>query len=136
VGVGGFDRYAPLELHYPHNLLLEVGSELGWIPLFSLVVLLTWSVIVVVRILRREYAWHTLFLSLVFMSALMNAMVSGDLNDNRVLYATFLLPFTYWRMQAAADAKAAGRLAISRARAYRPDAGANFGDHRNATCRS
>jgi hypothetical protein len=100
IGIGGFDRYAPLELHYPHNLFLEIGCELGWLPLLSLLLFLALGILTTVRILRREYTWHTLFLGLVFLSALMNAMVSGDLNDNRLLYATFLLPFTYSRMQA------------------------------------
>jgi hypothetical protein len=101
IGIGGFEHYAPLELRYPHNLLLEVGCELGWVPLITLAVFLGWGVWTTVRIVRCEYAWHTVFLGQVFLSALMNAMVSGDLNDNRLLYATFLLPFTYRRMQEA-----------------------------------
>jgi O-Antigen ligase len=102
IGIGGFESYAPLDLRYPHNLFLEVGCELGWIPLIGLIVFLGLSLWTTVRILRREYAWHTLFLSLVFVSALLNAMVSGDLNDNRLLNATFFLPFLYARMQASA----------------------------------
>jgi hypothetical protein len=95
IGIGGFEAYAPLDLVYPHNLLLEVGCELGWAPLLTLVGLLAWSFWTMIQILRREYAWHTVFLCLVLSSALMNAMVTGDLNDNRLLYATLLLPFMY-----------------------------------------
>jgi hypothetical protein len=99
LGIGGFERYAPLELRYPHNLLLEVGCELGWVPLATLTLFLAWAIWETIQILRREYSWHTLFLCVVFSSALMNAMVSGDLNDNRLLYATLLLPFTYRHCQ-------------------------------------
>jgi len=99
IGLGGFERYALLDLRYPHNMLLEVGCEMGWIPLLGLLVLIGASLVCMVRVLRREYSWQTLFLAAVLVNALLNAMVSGDLNDNRLFFAAVLLPFVYQRIQ-------------------------------------
>ena len=51
------------------------------------------------KVLRQEYSWPTLFLAIVVMTMLLNAMVSGDLNDNRIFFAVVLLPFVYERFQ-------------------------------------
>jgi len=99
IGLGGFERYALLDLRYPHNMLLEVGCEMGWVPLLGLLVLIGASLVCMVRVLRREYSWQTLFLATVLFNALFNAMVSGDLNDNRLFFATVLLPFVHRRTQ-------------------------------------
>jgi hypothetical protein len=97
IGVGGFARHAVLDLHYPHNLFLEVGCELGWIPLVALMALIAWSIRTLFNILRREYSWPSVYLALVVLVSAMNSMVTGDLNDNRVLFAVLLLPFAYRR---------------------------------------
>ena len=99
IGLGGFERYALLDLRYPHNMLLEVGCEMGWIPLLGLLILIGASLVCMVQVLRREYSWQTLFLATVLLNALLNAMVSGDLNDNRLFFATVLLPFVHRRTQ-------------------------------------
>lgn len=79
VGVPG----VPPALHYPHNLFLELLVEAGWLVgglaiLFVLVSL--W------RLLRRttEPVAAIMFGLAVF--AFVNAMVSGDINDNRLLW--------------------------------------------------
>ncbi len=92
LGVGGFAKHAILDLRYPHNLFLEVGSELGWLPLAALLVLIGCSLRQLVGLLRAEYSWTTLFLAIVVLTALLNSMVSGDLNDNRLLFCVLLLP--------------------------------------------
>jgi hypothetical protein len=99
LGLGGFERYALLDLRYPHNMLLEVGCEMGWLPLLGLLILIAASLVCMVRVLRREYSWQTLFLATVLLNSLLNAMVSGDLNDNRLFFATVLLPFVHRRVQ-------------------------------------
>jgi hypothetical protein len=97
IGVGGFERYALLDLKYPHNLFLEVGCELGWIPLLALVGLIAWSLHTLFEVLRREYRWTSMFLALVVLTSFTNSMVTGDLNDNRLFFAVILLPFIYRR---------------------------------------
>jgi O-antigen ligase len=69
---------------YPHNLLIEVITEAGWLAGIALVVVL-------VAALRRA-RWHmtsatgrAVFALLMFF--LLNAMVSGDINDNRFFFA-------------------------------------------------
>lgn len=84
-GWGGFTALegVPSTLPYPHNLILELLVEAGWLvgglaAVFVLVSL--W------RLLRRtaEPAGAAIFALAVF--AFMNAMVSGDINDNRLLW--------------------------------------------------
>ena len=99
LGVGGFARHAILDLRYPHNLFLEVGSELGWIPLLGLLVLIVWSLKCVAEVLRREYSWTAQFMAIVVLTALLNSMVTGDLNGNRMLFAFLVLPFLYRNIQ-------------------------------------
>lgn len=97
VGIGGFERFAFLDLKHPHNLFLEVGCELGWLPLAATLVLVGWSLRAAYHVVAREYSWSSLFLSLVVLTAVTNSMVSGDLNDNRILFAVILLPHVYRR---------------------------------------
>jgi O-antigen ligase len=97
IGVGGFDSRVPMDLTYPHNLFLEVGCELGWLPLAGLLALIVCSMGAMYGVLKREYSWTSLFLAVALLTALLNAMVSGDLNDNRVFFAVVLLPFVYSR---------------------------------------
>ena len=99
IGVGGFERFAPLDLRYPHNLFLEVGCELGWIPLLSLLATLALSLSALVKVLKNEYSWPMLFLGILVITTLLNSMVSGDLNDNRNFFAALLLPFVALRLQ-------------------------------------
>jgi hypothetical protein len=116
LGVGGFARHAVLDLKYPHNLFLEVGSELGWIPLICLMILMVWSFKAMYDILTAEYSWTALFLGVVVLSASMNAMVTGDLNDNRMLFAVIFLPFLYRK---ALQTGGVGRLAVAAGRSLR-----------------
>lgn len=101
LGVGGFAKHAILDLQYPHNLFLEVGCELGWLPLLALFVLIGWCFMTLRKILQTEYTWTTLFLAVLVMTGVMNSMVSGDLNSNRLLFGVLLLPFIYRRAQLA-----------------------------------
>jgi len=73
---------------YPHNVFLELLFELGLIGLglflamifAGLLALPPWH-----KLRRSPYALLALAL---FLNALVNASVSGDLNDNRLLFAT------------------------------------------------
>ncbi|MBT2485006.1 MULTISPECIES: O-antigen ligase [unclassified Microbacterium] len=86
-GWGSFDfAGAP----YPHNLLLEIGVEAGLIVLAVVIVLL---VATIVRGSRVATDWQTTALFGLFVFALANAMVSADLNGNRLLTVT---AFAVW----------------------------------------
>jgi len=114
LGVGGFARHAILDLRYPHNIFLEVGAELGWIPLLGIMILMAWSIHTLFQILRREYSWSAVYLALVVLVPAMNSMVTGDLNDNRILFAVLLLPFAYRRWLEPTRARGAATPARSR----------------------
>lgn len=70
-------------LRYPHNLFLEVFYEAGWIAGAALLLFVVASLL---RMWRRsgEPATAVLFALLLF--TLVNAMVSGDINDNRLMW--------------------------------------------------
>lgn len=77
-GNGGADR------QYPHNLMLEVLLEGGWIS--GLAVLLM-MLAALRRMAALPPATETRNLLVIFLFFLVNAQVSGDLNDNRLLFA-------------------------------------------------
>lgn len=78
-GQGGHER------QYPHNLVLEALLEGGWLPGGALILLAGLSLLRSLRHRPASLELRALFLFLCF--ALGNAMVSGDLNDNRLLFA-------------------------------------------------
>lgn len=88
VGWGGFSNIGgvPVEHSYPHNLFLEVYVEAGWL-VGSMVVL--FAGVSMWRLMRRatEPVAAAMFALAVF--AFVNAMVSGDINDNRLLWMMF-----------------------------------------------
>jgi O-antigen ligase len=88
-GVGGW----PIAMgysdnrRYPHNILIETTIEGGLIGL----VLLGTAILFGLRaLLSRNVFDETprLIVFLIFVNTLFNAMVSGDLSDNRLLFAT------------------------------------------------
>ena len=94
VGVGGFDqargRGDGERGDYPHNILLEIGCELGLLGLAAFVALVALALKCVVGAMRavkrrQEFAVVALILA-VTVYFLVNAMFSGDLNDNRLLF--------------------------------------------------
>jgi O-antigen ligase len=84
IGTGGFGAIDPVEL-YPHNLLLETGAELGVLGV------LTVGVMILSMLRRLSALWRqvdgaqrlevTVVISL-FVSALVNSMFSGGIQDN------------------------------------------------------
>lgn len=69
---------------YPHNIFLEVGAENGWVGLTALAVVLSLSLVASIKMIREGTASA---LGLLFILALTNAMFSGDLNDQRLLWS-------------------------------------------------
>ena len=75
------------DIAYPHNLLLEVFGELGWIS-GALLLFVVGSALFksgVVSTKTRDPLLQAVFSVLVFF--FINSLVSGDLNDNRLLFA-------------------------------------------------
>lgn len=103
LGIGGFSvKYAGFDDKrgdYPHNIFLEIGSELG---LFALIFFIILLFLVFKKVIREieycinhesKYFFLTIALLGLFFNSLINASVSGDLNDNRLFF--FFLSLIY-----------------------------------------
>ncbi|WLR52984.1 O-antigen ligase family protein [Bacillus tianshenii] len=95
------------ERAYPHNIILELGVELGLIGVVLFVVMVGYALrqIKTYRTLQNN-AWALLLLMLLI-NLLINAMISGDLNDNRYLLAFLGLFFFLNKESASLDRKGA-----------------------------
>jgi O-antigen ligase len=84
LGTGGFATVNPENL-YPHNLLLEIASELGVVGLALIFGILVTGAVTILRnsraALDQDRARAALVVSL-FVAAVTNAMFSGDLTTN------------------------------------------------------
>lgn len=78
LGIGGADR------QYPHNMVIEVLLEGGWVAGGYLIALFAACGL---RIARLPSTYENRGLLVFFLFYLLNAMVTGDLNDNRHLFA-------------------------------------------------
>lgn len=77
-----------LGLRYPHNVLLEVTAEAGWIAGAAVIVFL-WAALRRLRAAAVSPFPVALFGIAVFFTV--NAMVSGDVNDNRTMWASLAI---------------------------------------------
>jgi O-antigen ligase len=88
VGTGGYAALSQYGANYPHNLVVEVGSELG---ILGLIALAAFVISVVARLLGllsrggEDAGWSGLLLTL-FMFSLVNAQFSGDVPYNADLW--------------------------------------------------
>ncbi|WP_157843061.1 O-antigen ligase family protein [Bacillus sp. FJAT-44742] len=73
--------------YYPHNILLEILTELGLIGLVIFFIFISFPVLI-----RRKVRINKIAFSL-FLFYLFNAMFTGDLNDNRLLFAFLGMSF-------------------------------------------
>ena len=88
VGTGGYAAIEPMEL-YPHNILLEVSVELGVLGLFTVGALLLSMLERLQRLWQCTTGTRQLEVTLLialFVSALVNAMFSGAIQDNSDLW--------------------------------------------------
>jgi O-antigen ligase len=87
LGIGGFRRYyyGESEISYPHNLLLEILAEEGLIGLSAFLLFL---MLVVKGINRAARATSNRFIVLlwVLVFLLSTSLISGNLDDGRVLF--------------------------------------------------
>lgn len=90
IGWGGFatriDQFgvAGQERQYPHNLVLETALEAGWITAMFFVCLALGALI---RLRRAPVSLAPTAVFALLSFCLVNAMVSGDVNDNKELFA-------------------------------------------------
>lgn len=80
---GNLTAVAGTLLRYPHNLFLEVFYEAGWVAGAALLAFVVASVL---RMCRRSHDPVGAILFALLLFSLVNAMVSGDINDNRLLW--------------------------------------------------
>ena len=105
VGIQGFRFLSPnpLTYNYPHNLILELGSELGLLAAFSFLAIAACAFREIWKQLRdpeqsRNSPVLTVFL--LFLFVFLDAMVSGDINDLRFMWSVFGLPYVLRMFQA------------------------------------
>jgi O-antigen ligase len=76
-----------LQGKYPHNIFLEILSELGFFALSTFVALLVLAYRKLIKILlNKRNDKYVSFLFVVLTYLLLNAQVSGDLSDSRTLF--------------------------------------------------
>ena len=103
VGIQGY-RYVtpnPLTYNFPHNLLLELGAELGIFAIITFLALVLCSYRAMFRVLRDAYSenapiYRTVFLMLIL--TCMDASVSGEMNNDRLLFFMLSMPFVLERI--------------------------------------
>lgn len=104
LGIGGFSMYF---YHFdgkrggfPHNLILEVGSELGWPGLIGFVLLCYWCVMPYKRSMKKvphQYHFMGVTLIVLFTFGFLYFQFHGDLNDARTLFNWIGCLFAYWK---------------------------------------
>jgi len=87
-GIGSFSVLAGFGdvRAYPHNLILEILAELGLVGLGLFLAMLVYALrgLGPLAVLRRD-PWRILVLML-FANVFLNAMVAGDIPDNRIVF--------------------------------------------------
>lgn len=95
-GAGSFGLYVTgMDVRlYPHNIILELGAETGVIGVTIFMALFIWSIIYAIpavysKTLSIRMAARLLIIVITYI--LFNAMISGDINDNRMLFTWLAL---------------------------------------------
>lgn len=115
VGLGGFSRFASPSASedgvrsYPHNMILEIWLEGGWIAGCILMILLGRAVISAYRLAKNHSNIEFRFLFGLLCYFLFNSFISGDLNDNRYLFAFIALSLVNYMAKPGAQAIPARR---------------------------
>lgn len=92
--VSGFRLLSGDGLVYPHNVLLEVTGEAGWIAGAAVIWFLVSGLLRLRAAATGPYPAALLGIAVFFS---VNAMVSGDVNDNRLMWASVAIA---WVVQA------------------------------------
>jgi len=74
-------------LSYPHNIVAELAAENGLIATAAMLLFLIGAFVAAVSRVWKRPGYCSDLMLVVIVSSLVNALVSGDLNANRLLYA-------------------------------------------------
>lgn len=93
-GIGSFPIfYSGTDIRdYPHNIFLEITSELGILGLIAFLLIVSFCLYCGFILYKRKFKIIDslqMTLILVFLYLIINANISGDLNDNRLMF-TFI----------------------------------------------
>jgi len=98
VGIQGFRYHSPnpVTYNFPHNIFLELGSEMGALAAVIFLVILIYSFREIAKQLtdpatKHDPLVHTVFLLMIFV--FLDSMVSGDINDLRFMWFVLGLPY-------------------------------------------
>ena len=98
VGIQGFRYHSPnpVTYNFPHNIFLELGSEMGALAALVFLGILIYSFREIAKQLtnpatKHEPLVHTVFLLMIFV--FLDSMVSGDINDLRFMWFVLGLPY-------------------------------------------
>jgi O-antigen ligase len=99
LGIGGFGRNLPVislpTVPYPHNVVLEVWNESGLLGLDALLLLVAAVFVLALKLAGRPgFAFCGAGLAFAFVEAL----ASGNVNDNKVLWLMLGVTCAAWRM--------------------------------------
>ncbi|MFF2446731.1 O-antigen ligase family protein [Neobacillus sp. NPDC058068] len=72
--------------NYPHNIILELGSELGLIGII-LFVFLHLYIIRDLHAANKSFSFFSLLLTSILIFYFINSLISGDINENRYYFA-------------------------------------------------
>lgn len=85
IGIGAFENYNLLEAEqqYPHNVVLEVALELGWLPGIVFIYIISLSIYCTHNLIKIKNTniYKLVFCSLIFYT--LNMLISGELNGER-----------------------------------------------------
>lgn len=98
LGIGGFSffyaAFDDLRGAYPHNLILEFATEFGLpgLAIFAFLIFRTFRACALLKAIRDHRARVTLYtLTGLFIMLFVSSQFSGDLNDNRMLFASMAM---------------------------------------------
>ncbi|HYE11485.1 MAG TPA: O-antigen ligase family protein, partial [Patescibacteria group bacterium] len=77
----------PDRISYPHNMVLEIIVELGLMGLILFGFILFWALKGFIHLKYNRSIFFTFVILMMFINAFMGAMFSGDMNDNRIIFA-------------------------------------------------
>jgi O-antigen ligase len=89
VGTGGFEQFSALV--YPHNVILELASELGIFGVIAFTIMIIYAMFLGIKLLRSQIAsaleqnLSKVFFALLLFS-LINSQISGEISGNYELW--------------------------------------------------
>jgi len=96
-GIDSFSIYFNSPNDYPHNIFLEIASELGIIGIFLLLLIILYSLYNLL-VSQKQYKYNKLLyweVLLIFIYTFLNANISGDIIGNRILFVSFGLMIAF-----------------------------------------